>query len=117
MRQIDWEQPLSDDDRAWAVQAGSPTINALLAENEARFAGGVDEVDPTTAPEDTPDGAVGIDPPARDDDGDDYDDWDVPELRKELEDRGVEYKPKTPKNGLISLLRKNDTEAAEADAE
>ena len=97
MRNIDWDEPLSDDDRAWA--ADREELLPKIAENDARFAGGSDEDPPPP-------------PPAT---VDDYDDWKVAELREEASKRvpAIEGVSSMKKEDVIAALRAWDADNPE----
>lgn len=86
MRDIDWDQPLTEDDKLWLGQRLTPELKDKIAANEARFSEVEDDDD--------------------DDFDDEYDSWKVAELRTEAESRegldltGVKTKPE-----LIAALR------------
>lgn len=109
MRKIDWDAALSDEDKAFARQAGFPLVEDRIAANEARF--GVAE-------------SSMVDSPSTDDEeGDDYEDWKVAELQAEVDERinlgrsievtGSGKDGNVLKPDLISALRADD----EADTE
>ena len=81
-RQIDWEQPLSDKDRAWARQFSKlhPLIESNDLEHKATDDGSLagEELDATQEP---------------------YEGWTVAELQQECKDRGL------PANGKLADLK------------
>lgn len=98
MRQINWDEPLSDDDVAWLRGSGILNVEDAIRRNQAQF------VD---------DGA--------DEDADDYDQWKVSELQAEADSRDPRpVVTGTGKNGavtkadLIAALRVWDQENEEA---
>jgi|tagenome__1003787_1003787.scaffolds.fasta_scaffold13317221_1 hypothetical protein len=97
MREIDWDAPLSDDDKAWLLDRDQ---HAKVAANEQQFASSDDE-DETDGTTEEPD--------------DDYDDWKVAELRKEAGDRdpAIEGAATMKKDELITALRVWDGEHGE----
>jgi hypothetical protein len=111
MRKIDWEKPLSPEDIAFLRQAGIPGMMERVEVHQAQFDAEVPEV---KVPEDTltqsaldPQGRVANQVPEFDqlgapqlvdptkpsaepdvvDEGDDYDQWKVPELEAEVKAR------------------------------
>ena len=81
MRKINWDAPLSAEDKAWARQAGLLLMEDRIRDNEDRF-GSV----PITGPGTMPNPGAPV-TPAAPDDADDYDDWKVAELKVEAADR------------------------------
>lgn len=103
MRQLNWDEPLSEEDKTWARQAGLPMVEDRIRENETRFGeessadagAGVDRttksaLDPTaTASEGpVPTGNTPVQEVVEPDD--DYDDWSVKELEAEVAKRNDE---------------------------
>lgn len=141
MRKIDWDKALSEEDKAWARQAGLPMVEERIAANEDQFGQerSVDAAasDPNTKsvldPSQTafmpPDQAPPNGAPAEavqsslvDTDGvdydDDYDDWKVAELKDEIaerngqEDAGINVASDARKPDLIAALREDDKRRA-----
>lgn len=98
MRNIDWDQPLSEEDKAWLRQSGMPMVEQRIKANEEQF-----NQEPST-PDVPPDTVTrsALDPTARvsegpvptgetpasgEDELDDYDDWTVAELNAEVTKR------------------------------
>jgi hypothetical protein len=98
MRTINWDEPLSEDDKAWLRQRDK---HAEVEANEKRFAV---EADPTGSSDDD------------DEATDDYDKWKVPELAAEAAKRepAVDITGLSKKSDLIAALRTWD--AANPDA-
>lgn len=100
MRTIDWDKPLSEEDKGWALQRD---LHEQVAENEKRFAKTAktegDGTDSATTPAD-----------------DDYDKWKVEELRTEAESRdpAVDLTGVTLKADIIAKLREWDAAYPEA---
>lgn len=104
MRNINWDGPLSADDKAWLVQSGIPLVKDRIAANEAKFPVlGIS--DDTTEVDDEDD----------EDEGDDYDDRTKAQLAEEVSSR--EPLPVVEGNGnkadLIAALRAWDAEHGE----
>jgi hypothetical protein len=91
MRTIDWDAPLSAEDKAWALDRD---MAEKVAENEARFA-------EAAKTDDSGDGSTP---------DDDYDKWKVEELKAEAEGRepAVDLTGKTLKADIIAALREWD---------
>lgn len=88
MRTINWDEPLTDDDKLWLADRMSPELADKVAANEARFSGAAEGGD--------------------DDDefSDDYDSWKVAELKAEAETRdGLDITGLTKKPEFIAALR------------
>jgi len=96
MRNIDWDNPLSEDDKEWLRARDQ---YSKIAENEAKFA---DMNDDHTDEE-----------PAN---ADDYDKWKVPELADEAARRepAVDIAGLSKKADLIAALRTWDAEHPDA---
>ena len=96
MRQIDWDAPLSDDDKAWLRQAGIVGTADRIAENDARFS---DEA------------------PSEEDDvlTDDYDERTVAELKAEASSRDPQVAVSGKRADIIAALRAWDVEHPEAE--
>jgi hypothetical protein len=137
MRQINWDEPLSEEDKAWARQAGLPMVEDRIAANEKQFGepASVDELDlppdPTTRSALDPTAAGGrsiLDAPpsgAPSDvqgvgavaelEPDDYDSWKVAELKEEAATRTppVVVASDARKPDVIQALREWDREHGE----
>ena len=50
MRNIDWEKPLSPDDKLWLEQRLTPELVNKIEDNERRFGGGKSSVEAEEAP-------------------------------------------------------------------
>jgi hypothetical protein len=100
VRTIDWNAPLSDEDRAWAVQR-SPKYDKQIEANDAQFAGKAAEVE-----SDEDEGPI-----------DEYDKWKVDELRAEAASRepAVDLTGITLKADIIAALRTWDAEYPDAE--
>lgn len=96
MRQIDWDAPLSDDDKAWLRQAGMVGVADRIAENEARFASDESD-DEDEGPED------------------DYDERTVAELKAEATSRQPAVAVTGKRADIIAALRAWDVEHPEAE--
>jgi hypothetical protein len=72
MRDIDWDSPLSDEDKTWLRTTGILDIERRIKSNE----------DKHEAPAEEPDSSGGVEPS-----DDDYEEWKVPELTAEVENR------------------------------
>jgi len=94
MRTINWNAPLSEDDKAWLRDRDQ---HDKIADNEARFA----EKDNDETGMNNPD--------------DDYDKWKVPELAEEANKRDpkVDITGLSKKADLIAALRTWDAEHPE----
>jgi hypothetical protein len=99
MRTIDWEKPLSGDDREWLEQRLTPELIDKIAENDAKFN---KESDTESAKA-----------PAFEDD---YDKWKVEELKAECDGREppVDIAGLSKKADIIAALRTWDAEHPEA---
>lgn len=99
-KQIDWDQPLSDEDREWAKQF--PLMHPLIETNDARFA---------AAPADDSLGGGGEAEPEAP-----YEEWTVAELVAEINSRnesdGKSISSKGVKAELIARLQADDAEEA-----
>ena len=111
MRNINWDEPLSEDDKAWLRQRDR---HAEIEANEDRFSSGRDfkatdedqakideqkaKIDGSTS---SGDAAAAQLPP------DDYDSWKVAELREEASNRdpAIDLSGVTVKADLIAALR------------
>lgn len=141
MRQINWDEPLSEEDKAWARQASLPMVEDRIKENEERFgsATSAEELDvppdPTRSaldpeagtgmkpseapPAGAPAAQQGVGAPADEDVEEDYDDdyntWKVSELKREADKRDpvVEYASDARKPDVIAALRAWDREHGE----
>jgi hypothetical protein len=71
MRKIDWDRPLSDEDKLWLSTTGILGIEDRIKANEEQF---------TTSVEDEGD-------EDNNEVQDDYDTWTVPQLKEEVESR------------------------------
>jgi hypothetical protein len=93
MRKIDWDAPLTKEDKAWLSQRLTPELEVKMAENQARLAkkSGGESTDKNTG-----DGFT-----------DDYDKWKIDELKAEAEGRepAIELAGVTKKQDLIAVLR------------
>lgn len=102
MRNIDWEKPLSDDDRLWLEQRLTPELKDKIAENDARFVVDSESSDSTgtKAPEFA----------------DDYDKWKIDELKDEADGREpkVDITGLSKKADIIAALRTWDAEHPDA---
>ena len=95
MRQIDWDAPLSEDDKAWLRQAGIVGTADRIAENEARY---------------------GVAEEAEDDVlTDDYDERTVAELKAEASSRDPQVSVTGKRADIIAALRAWDVEHPEAE--
>ena len=118
MREINWDEPLSDEDKQWARQAGLPMVEQRITANEQQFgqesSGDGSPTDPATrsALDSTATGGTLVDQLQTDDDGDDYDSWKVQELKDEADSRQprVQYASDARKPDLIAALREWDRE-------
>ncbi len=106
MRHIDWDSELSEEDKAWARQAGLIQVEQRIADNEARF--GADRsansleippdpsksvLDPTqtAANAPTPNAESGDAGAGEGDEvTDDYDNWSKDDLADEINDRNTD---------------------------
>lgn len=106
MRNIDWTRPLSEDDKAWALQRD---LHDKVAANEAEFAEDEPQVEVVDDPQQV------VDPPAAEDvaPDDDYDQWKVAELRAEAHQREIADNGTMKRPELIAALRKYDAEHPE----
>jgi hypothetical protein len=122
MREINWDEPLSDEDKAWARQAGLPMVEQRILANEQQFgepasaedldmlpdpARSVLDPTATTANASVATGETpGSDMPP----DDDYDNWKVVELREEAATRTppVEVASDARKPDIIAALREWD---------
>jgi len=94
-RQIDWEQPLSDADRAWAEQF--PGMHAdRIAYNDQQFAGSADTLEGDDADDVKP-----------------YSQWAKDELLAEVSKRELAVPAKANKADLVAILEADD-DAAES---
>lgn len=85
-RQINWDEPLSEDDLLWLGQRMTPVLAEKVAANQAKFA----------AEEEDDDAKI----------DDDYDSWKLGELKAEAEKReGLDATGLTKKPDLIAALR------------
>lgn len=130
MRQINWDEPLSEEDKAWARQAGLPMVEDRIRANELQFEGESTPVetapdpttksalDPTAAgsqpvteapPSGAPSRIQGVGAVVEDDD---YDQWKVTELKEEAATRtpAVEVASDARKPDIITALRAWDRE-------
>ncbi len=121
MRKIDWEKPLSDEDMAFLSQAGIPGTEDRVRMHQAKFK--ADVYQPET-PDDTltrsaldaqarvadqvpgVEGAILVDPtdagdaPVEDEpEADDYDQWKVAELEREVAARN-----ELPESGEVTVI-------------
>lgn len=107
MRKINWDAPLSPDDKAWLVQSGMPLVNERIANSEKRFS--VLGISDDTEPED--DEEILDD----EDEGDDYEERTKAQLAEEVSSR--KPLPEVGGNGnkadLIAALRAWDAEHGE----
>lgn len=94
MRQIDWDAPLSEDDKLWLRNAGTVGVADRIAENEAQY--GLAEDD-----DDTPE--------------DDYDERTVAELKAEAASREPVVAVSGKRADIIAALRAWDAEHPEAE--
>src|SRR6185312_9515953 len=96
-RQIDWNEPLSDDDRAWASQFEG-AHGELIRINDAQYASQADSL-------------------AGDDEDDDevkpYDQWTKDQLAAEDTKRELAVPSKAKKEDLIAILQADDDQADE----
>lgn len=90
MRQIDWKNPLSDDDKAWLRQRGNAETEDMISANERKFLGMNDDDEDDEKP------------PEYDDD---YDKWKIPELATEAKKRNLDITGLSKKPDLIAALR------------
>lgn len=97
MRKIDWDAPLSEDDKAWLRQRDK---HAEIEENERRFGAPAEFKEQTDT----------------DEVADDYDKWKVEELKTEAGTRlpEVDITGLTKKADLIAALRTWDAANPEA---
>lgn len=94
MRQIDWDQPLSEDDEVWLNQRLTPELKEKIAANKARFGGEDAEVETETS-----------------EFKDDYDSWKLAELKEEADNRGdLDTTGFSKKADYIAALRTWDAE-------
>lgn len=101
MRKIDWNKPLSEEDKGWALQRD---MHEQVAANEAKFKTGTKKPKAAEGPE-----AVEI--------KDDYDSWKLNELKEEAANReGLVTTGMATKADYIAALRTWDAENPEADA-
>jgi hypothetical protein len=127
MRQIDWNAQLSEEDKVWARQAGLPMVEQRIAANESEF-GEEPSVDTSPDPyaksvlDPTATASEGPVPtgetPTVEDEGDDYDEWKLSELKSEVDTRNEDGAnitvTGTGKNGAIrsvdyiAALREHD---------
>lgn len=96
MRQIDFNAPLSEDDKAWLRDRDR---HSEIAQNEARFGEGEDleENEPEAGP--------------------DYDKWSTADLKAEAQTRGIDFSGMRKKAELALALRENDATAKSDAAE
>lgn len=92
MRHIDWNKPLSDDDKLWLEQRLTPGLQEKIDANQTKFGS-----DKSTDPEFE----------------DNYDQWKVPELAEEATKREINITGVSKKPELIALLRTWDKEHPE----
>lgn len=97
MRNIDWEKPLSQDDRAWLDQRLTPELVEKIDANDKRFGKAGSSDDKSSAFED------------------DYDKWKVDELKVEAEKRKIDLTGITKKPELVAALRSWDAENPDDD--
>jgi hypothetical protein len=100
-RQVDWTQPLSDEDRTWASQFS--IHDALIQANDAQFSGSDEE---SLEGSNLGDGEVP-----------EYSDtafWTKDRLTKELEARQLAVPAKAKRDELVALLEADDAKAATA---
>lgn len=130
MRDINWDEPLSEEDKAWARQASLPMVEERIAANERQF-----DQESSAATEVPPDHSTrsALDPTATANQGaqptastqttvntgqveDDYEQWKVNELKAEADSREpkVEYASDARKPDLIAALRQWDQDNPEA---
>jgi hypothetical protein len=100
MRTINWDAPLSEEDKGWALQRD---MHEQVEANEKRFAKASEGDDGKTDAEGGPT-------------PDDYDKWKVEELRTEAESRdpAVDLTGVTLKADIIAKLREWDAEYPDA---
>lgn len=99
-RQINWDEPLSDADRAWALQF--PLMHDLVRMNDETHAGQAEDLDGSDGPEDVPA----------------YTDtsyWTKDRLAAEATKRELPIPGKAKRDDLVTLLEADDA-AAEVDA-
>jgi hypothetical protein len=94
MRPINWDAPLSDDDKAWLRMAGVVGTEDRIAENEALYGAAEDVSD---NPED------------------DYDERTVAELKAEASSREPAVSVSGKRADIIAALRAWDVEHPEAE--
>lgn len=92
MRDINWDEPLTEDDKTWLAQRMTPDLKAKIDANQARFAE-VEELDD--------------DDELDDDVEDNYDSWKVAELKAEAQKRqpAIDTTGMTKKDEFIAALR------------
>lgn len=83
MRDIDWDKPLSDDDKLWLSQRMTPELQDKITANETRF-GNEDGENSSFGNEGVEGGAAGENEAKFDDD---YESWKLAELKAEAEGR------------------------------
>lgn len=116
MREINWDKPLSDEDKVWLRQSGIFQVDRRIAENERRFEEEVTEpevpeqpvisvLDPNATTGQPLDTLTG---PEEEDDEDDYDEWKIGELRAEVSTRKIPGMSKAEPAALITALREYD---------
>lgn len=90
MRAINWDEPLTDDDKLWLEQRMTPELAAKIEANEAKFA------DAGSEKNDGNDDTF----------SDDYDSWKLAELKEEAGNReGLDASGLKTKPEFIAALR------------
>lgn len=128
MRDINWDEPLSQEDKDWARQASLPMVEERIAANEKQFEGESttaevptdsatrSALDPTATANQGPQATASTQTATETGPEDDYDQWKVQELKAEADSRDprVEYASDARKTDLIAALRQWDQDNPEA---